>query len=412
MTETAAATEWSAEELGQHLEKGDDFFVFDVRNEDEYEAWKLEGVKELPMVNVPYYEMLEVDDHDDVVDSFKDFLERGWVEKLPRDRPVLAVCAKGDTSEFVAEAMRRLDFKAFNLEGGTQAWGDHYQLRAVEESAGRSVYQISRPARGCLSYVVASQGSAVIIDPLRHEQHYLDLVRDKGLEVALILDTHAHADHISGGPAIAEATGAPYFLHPYDGIHPIDVLPATIPYEFLRDEQDFSVGETKIHTLHIPGHTLGNVAYLVDDRYLFTGDSIFIESIARPDLGGRGDTWAPIHYHSLRRLMELGSEVIVLPAHFSNLAEANEAGLYAAPLGDLMQRNDGLLMAQKSEEEFVAYILGSLPKFPKEYVEIKRVNAGLLEVGEAKASELELGKNICALAQAYGDEEAAVENAD
>ena len=70
-------------------------------------------------------------------------------------------------------------------------------------------------------------------------------------------------------------------------------------------------------TLHIPGHTLGNVAYLVDDRYLFTGDSIFIESIARPDLGGKGDTWAPLHYHSLRRLLELPDDTVVLPAHFS-----------------------------------------------------------------------------------------------
>jgi glyoxylase-like metal-dependent hydrolase (beta-lactamase superfamily II) len=400
-TTDSSATVWEVEELHQRLEQQKDFFIFDVRNEDEFEAWTIEGKKEISMVNVPYYEMLEEDEFDDVVDSFQEFLKKKWIGKLPRDLPILAVCAQGDTSEFVAEALRRLDFRAFNLEGGTQAWGDHYHATAVVESEELAVYQIARPARGCLSYAVASAGRALLIDPLRHVEHYLTLAEEKGLEIELILDTHAHADHISGGPELAERLGVPYYLHPYDGIHPIDVLPAEISYDYLTDGQEFSIGSARIRALHIPGHTLGNVAYLLDDRYLFTGDSIFIESIARPDLGGRGDTWAPLHYNSLRRLMELSDEMLVLPAHFSSLNEGNPGGLYSAPLGELKRQNEGLVEAQKSEEEFVGYILGSLPKFPEEYVEIKRVNAGLIRVSEGKASELELGKNICALAQAH-----------
>ena len=403
MTETQTQTQWTAAELNERLEKGEEFFVFDVRNEDEYEGWKIEGSEPLPMANVPYYEMLEVDEHDDVVDSFVDFLGRGWADKLPKDKPVLAVCAKGDTSEFVAQAMQRMGFEAYNLEGGTKAWGDFYYVRALEESDERSVYQVARPARGCLSYVVASEGQAVVIDPLRHINHYEELAEAKGFKIVLILDTHGHADHISGGPSLVEGTEAPYFLHPYDGIHPIDVLPAKIDYEYLEDGLEFSIGSVEILTIHIPGHTLGNAAFLLDDRYLFTGDSIFIESISRPDLGGHGDTWAPIHYQSLSKLLELGDDVVVLPAHFSSMKEENENGLYAGTLGELKRTNDGLLMVQKGEEEFVEYILSSLPKFPEEYIDIKRVNAGLLEAGEVKASELELGKNICALSQAYDE---------
>ncbi len=401
MSEGASQTEWTAAELSRRLESGEEFFVFDVRMDEEYEAWKIEGSVPLPMVNVPYYEMLEVDEHDDVVDTFVDFLQESWASKLPADKPILAVCAKGDTSEFVAEAMRRLDLDAYNLAGGTKAWGDYYDVRTVEESEERSVYQVVRPARGCLSYVVVSQGNGVVIDPLRHIVHYTQLAEEKGFEITLVLDTHGHADHISGAAALVEATSVPYFLHPYDGIHPIDVLPAKLPYDYLEDGLEFSVGSAEILTIHIPGHTLGNVAYLLDEKYLFTGDSIFIESIARPDLGGRGDTWAPIHYHSLRKLLGLGDDLVILPAHFSQLKEENEAGLFADTLGELKQKNEGLVMAQKSEEEFVQYILDSLPEFPDEYVDIKRVNAGLLEAGESKASELELGKNICALSQAY-----------
>ena len=407
MTDQRAQTEWGVAVLQDRLEAGEEFFVFDVRNEDEFASWQIEGRQPLPTVNVPYYEMLEFDEFDDVVDSFRAYLEKSWVGKLPRDKAILAVCAKGDTSEYVAEALRRLDFEAFNLAGGTAAWGNHYAVRPVVESEELTILQISRPARGCLSHLVASGGRAAVIDPLRHVDRYLDLVRAHGWKIELVLDTHGHADHISGGPALAAAAGVPYHLHPYDGIHPIDVLPARLEFAYLRDGRAFEIGRHRLTALHVPGHTLGNTVFLLDERYLFAGDSIFIESIARPDLGGRGDTWAPLHYGSLRRLLELPDETLVLPGHFAGLAEEGENGLFAAPLGDLRQRNEGLVMAAGAEQEFVAYILASLPEYPDEYVEIKRVNAGLVEVKEATASELELGKNICALARACADGDAA-----
>lgn len=399
-TQAAAAKEWSVDDLHARLVRSEDFFVFDVRAEDEFEVSRIEGKTPPPTKNVPYYEMLEFDEYDDVADSFKAYLETGTADTLPRDLPILVVCAKGDTSEYVAEALRRLDFDAVNLAGGMMAWGDHYEVATVVEGD-VSIYQISRPARGCLSHLVASEGKAAVIDPLRHVDQILELAESKSLEIELVLDTHGHADHISGGRALADKLGVAYYLHPYDGIHPIDVLPAKMEYEYLRDAETFTVGGKPLEVLHIPGHTLGNCAFLFDARYLFTGDSVFIESIARPDLGGHGDTWAPLHYASLRRLLELPESVLVLPGHFSGLDEAGDDGCFAAQLGEIARSNDGLKKAREDESDFVAYILASLPEFPDEYIDIKRVNAGLLDVGESRASELELGKNICALAQAY-----------
>ncbi|MCS7041106.1 MAG: hypothetical protein NZP34_15985, partial [Caldilineales bacterium] len=106
---------------------------------------------------------------------------------------------------------------------------------------------------------------------------------------------------------------------------------------------------------------------------------------------------------SLAKLLNLPAETVILPGHFSSLREADENGLFAQTLGTLKAQNEGLQMVQRGEEEFVRYILSSLPTFPPQYVDIKRVNAGLLVPDEDKASELELGKNICALAQAYRD---------
>jgi glyoxylase-like metal-dependent hydrolase (beta-lactamase superfamily II) len=345
--------------------------------------------------------MLELGGKDEMVDSVAAYVESELSDQLPGDSTIFSVCAKGDTSEFVGQGLRRLGYWSVNLSGGMKAWGGHYTTRTVVETSGLAIYQLSRPARGCLSYVVASQGRAVVIDPLRHLHPYIDLARDKGLVIERVIDTHSHADHISGGPALASATGASYHLHPYDAIHPMDVVPSTIPYEPIRDGQLFPVGLHQLEALHIPGHTLGLVALRLEGRYLFAGDSIFIRSIARPDLGRKADLWAPLHGRSLRRLMELPGRMTVLPGHFSSLDEQNEDGIFAASLDDLKQRNDGLLMLQsETEDGFVRYLLDSLPRFVPEYMDIKRVNTGHLKPAEEDAWALELGKNACGLSPA------------
>src|SRR5690625_2225862 len=145
--------------------------------------------------------------------------------------------------------------------------------------------------------MVSSGNEAVVIDPLRHDNVYADVAREHGLRIVRVLDTHGHADHISGGPALAAQFDVPYNLHPYDAIHPIDVLPAIVDYEPLHDGQRIRFGsaddageQATLRVMHVPGHTLGQVAFILNESHAFVGDTIFVESIARPDLGGRGDT--------------------------------------------------------------------------------------------------------------------------
>jgi glyoxylase-like metal-dependent hydrolase (beta-lactamase superfamily II)/rhodanese-related sulfurtransferase len=402
LTDTSRGEVWTATDLLERLQRRDRFFVVDVRNRDEFEKLRLEGRAPVPALNIPYFEMLELGGKEEMLDSVVAYVEHDLSKQLPSGVPILAVCAKGDTSEIVAQGLRRLGYPTANLQGGMRAWGEHYATRPLTEGGDLAIYQVSRPARGCLSYVVASEGEAIVIDPLRHLQHYLGLAHTAGVEIKTVLDTHGHADHISGGPALAAGTGASYHLHPYDAIHPIDVLPATIPYQPLRDGQKLRVGRHELEVLHVPGHTLGLIALRLRDRYLFTGDSIFIRSIARPDLGGRADTWAPLHARSLRRLLGLPGGITVLPGHFSSLDEADETGRFASSLDELKRRNEGLaLLLHTSDEGFVRYLLESLPKPVEEYLEIKRVNAGLSRPAEEDAAALETGKNICALSQAY-----------
>jgi len=365
-------------------------FILDVRNEEDFGRWRVEGRASLEVLNVPYFNFIE--DEDESLALLPEGIDN-----------VLVVCAKEGSSEFVAEILQSRGIRASYLQAGILSWGSLYDVRpAVETEFGRIV-QVARPARGDLSFVVISDGEAAIVDPLRHTDHYLKVIEAAGAKLTYIFDTHVHADHISGGPALAQQIGAPYYVHPYDAIHPLDMLPARIEYEHLSDGQEFRVGRYTVKVIWLPGHTLGQVNFLFSDpagrSYLFSGDGIFLHSFGRPDLGGQGEAWAPLLYDSLfhRLPPHLNDDTLILPAHFSTLAEDNGHGVFARSYGQVLQQNKALHHPNKTE--FLEFVLSHLPTFPKEYIQIKRVNIGLVEPTEAEASELELGKNICALSE-------------
>ncbi|MEW5989372.1 MAG: MBL fold metallo-hydrolase [Chloroflexota bacterium] len=382
-------TQLSVSDLYGRLAQPNDFLLLDVRNDKEYGVWRIEARYTPETLHIPYVVFVED--------------EENAVAAVPPGREIVAVCAKGGASDFVAEILRANGRPAVNLAGGMIAWGNHYVFRPVVEERDYQIYQVERVARGCLSYVLISQGQAAVIDPLRHQGRYRQFLGEKGVELALVLDTHAHADHISSGPTLAAATGATYHLHPYDAIHPFDMLPAVIPYSMLADGQTFHLGALTIQVLHMPGHTLGQVNFLVSDgrdqRYLFSGDNIFIQSFGRPDLGGQGAAWAPLVYETIfgRLRSQVAADTWLLPGHTAQYDEANEDGVYTRRIGDVWRDNRDLQFADK--ESFVRHTLSHLSAAPAQYVQIKRVNLGLVTPTEHEASELELGKNVCALSE-------------
>ncbi len=399
---------WTPAELHRHLSDGSRFAILDVRNRDEFDAWQIEGRIPLQTLNFPYFDWLDLEEeNEEIAAAVARELPARLKESLPRSGQILVVCAKGNTSAYVAEGLRRLGYQARNLKGGMAAWGNHYEMHAVEDTPRLTILQISRPARGCLSYLLASGGEAMVVDAARHIDSYTRIAAERGWRITSVLDTHLQADHLSGGAALAQAAGANYWLHPYDSIHPDDLLPATFAFRYLEDAVTFTLGEVNVRALHLPGHTLGMTNLLVDERFLLSGDALFIASIGRPDLGGHAKTWAPLLYRSLQRLLTLPDHIIVLPAHFSHINEADAQGCYRAPIGALRSHNEGLLMLDQGLPAFTGYIMQSLPQHPKSYDDIRRVNTGLLQVDEAKASELELGRNQCALAQGRIDKRLA-----
>jgi glyoxylase-like metal-dependent hydrolase (beta-lactamase superfamily II)/rhodanese-related sulfurtransferase len=402
-TATVAANENDPQEditveaFYQRINQENEILLLDVRVDKEFDAWRIESRYTPETMHIPYGIFAE--------DGPAALEQLPQLTAVPPDREIVAVCALGDASDLIAAILREEGMTAVNLVGGMISWGNYYVVRPIVEQASYQIYQVDRVARGCLSYILVSQGQAAIIDPLRHTDHYLELLEEKDAELTLLLDTHAHADHISGGPKLAEVTGAKYHLHPYDAIHPFDMLPALIDYKILQEGQRFSLGNLTVQVMHTPGHTLGQVNFIVTDEksatYAFTGDNLFIQSFGRPDLGGQGEAWAPIVYDTIFRKFKatVPDDAWILPGHYASFDEANEDGMYAKQASKMWQENQGLQF--KSRTDFIEYVLNHLPELPPQYIEIKRVNIGLTQPNEEAASELELGRNICALADAY-----------
>lgn len=387
--QTAVAT-FTPAELYARILRDEPLFILDVRNEEEFRRSPIEGRANLTTVNIPYFEFIEDED--------------GAAARVPAGREILVVCAKEGSSQYVAGMLQERGYRVRYLEGGYVSWGNFYDVRDVVTAHWGRIVQIARPARGDLSFAVISGGKAALIDPMRHVQVYRDVIAEAGATLTHIFDTHVHADHISGGPALAQETGATYYVHAYDAIHPIDMLPAVIAYTHVQEGDRFEIGAVTITARWFPGHTLGQVNYRLDApdgrSALFTGDGIFLRSFGRPDLGGKGEAWTPILYRSItERLPRMADDdTLILPAHFSTLDEGDANGVFAAPFAEVRATNDAL--RPRDEAEFTSYVLSHLPVFPPEYVEIKRVNIGLVTPCDGTANELELGKNICALSNA------------
>ncbi|WJE49562.1 MBL fold metallo-hydrolase [Peribacillus frigoritolerans] len=368
----------TAAEVSKKVINKTDLFILDVRNESDYNDWKIEG-QNFEFLNIPYFDLL---------DGVEEILDQ-----IPANKEVMVVCAKEGSSVMVAEMLSEAGLDVFYLKGGMKAWSEHLEPVKIGELAkGAEIYQFVRLGKGCLSYMVVSNGEAAVIDSTRMIDAYLDFADDIGVKITHVLDTHLHADHISGGRRIAEVTNAAYWLPPKDAAE------VTFEYQPLESGNLITIGHTAIdiQALYSPGHTIGSTSFVVDQKYLLSGDILFIDSIGRPDLAGLAEDWVGDLRETLyTRYKELSEELIVLPSHFMIIDELNEDGSVAKKLGALFAENHGLNIAD--ETEFRELVTGNLPTQPNAYQEIRETNMGKIEPDDEKQREMEIGPNRCAV---------------
>jgi len=373
------------ESLKDRIDAGEDVTLLDARMQSDYDEWRIDG-ENVTSVNVPYFQFLEDDIDDDVLDQ------------IPDDREATVLCAKGGASEYVAGTLAERGYDVDHLEDGMNGWASIYDAVEVERYDGPgTLLQYQRPSSGCLGYLLYDDGEAAVVDPLRaFTDRYLDDAADLGVDLEYALDTHVHADHISGVRALDDEG--------VEGVIPEAAVDRGVTYAddltTAADGDTVAVGDATIEVVATPGHTSGMTSYLLGDSLLATGDGLFVESVARPDLE-EGDEGAPAAarqlYESLReRVLALPDDTLVGGAHFSDAAEAADDGTYTAPIGELVAEMDALTM---DEDDFVDVVLSDMPPRPANYEDIIATNLGQQSVDDDEAFTLELGPNNCAASQ-------------
>lgn len=357
-------------QLHRKLANGASPLLLDVRERDEYQDWHIPEALNMPM---------------------SEFLSSSV--SLPHDLEIITICQHGSRSAAATEYLRSQGHrKVTTLAGGMVDWNGVYDVGVVSEKDDSTIYQFRRLGKGCLSYLLESEGKALVIDPTVDIDEYLKLVKVKKLVLIGAADTHAHADHVSGGRLLAEKAAIPYFA-------PDEV--GKTKHETLSPGSMLTVGKIDLKTLVAPGHTPGSLLFRAGKYVhdLFTGDTLFVDSVGRPDLGQDTKVSAYQLYKTLHKtIRDLAPDTAVLPAHVGDRVKVALGKRVSASMHTLQERLAAIF--NPGEEEFVE-IMGKndLPK-PPNFETIKRINTGILPLlSLSEIRELEAGPNRCALYQ-------------
>ena len=367
--------EIDVEGLRRWLDAGKAVTVLDVRPAAQRAEWAIPG-----SIHIDASEALWAEDPRALADA-----------KLPADRPVVTVCAKGRTSLLAAKRLADRGFEVSSLAGGMQAWSLAWNLAEVPlgaEAAGARVIQVRRTGKGCLSYIVGASGEAVVIDPSVGPEVYVEIAAREGWKIRHVLETHVHADHLSRGRALAAQTGATLRVP--------ETARVKYACAFVRDGDAVELGGLRITALRTPGHTMESTCYRLGEAALVSGDTLFLATVGRPDLEASVEESrerARALHRSLRRIEGLPASLLVLPCHTSAPIPFDGRPV-AAPLGEVLARIQPLV--RSTEDAFVASILARIPPTPPNHRRLVELN----ETGAAPCenpTELEAGANRCAV---------------
>jgi hydroxyacylglutathione hydrolase len=239
--------------------------------------------------------------------------------------------------------------------------------------------QYLRPADGSASYLFGCVGKskAVAVDVL---PEFIDPMRDvlaqTGMALIAVVETHTHADRLSGSRDLAEQTGAPFMAH--------HAAPLAFPFRPLHDGDVIDAGNVQVRIWDTPGHSDDSISLLVTDLtrgdetwLVLTGDTLFVGDAGRPDLHGEGNAerLASLLHDSVQRLASLPEYVLLYPSHFSGSACGRS--LSANPISTIgFEQRHNAALQPRTRDEFVAFMLKDLPVQPEDFARIREINRG------------------------------------
>ncbi len=357
----------SPDELKSLYLKNDDFVVIDVREPEEFHDWKIHGSTNVPLGD--------------------NFVPR--VREVAQDGRVITVCRTGVRSLYAVRELEEAGLNAKSLRGGMVAWSNTYLSSEMEipGAPGSKLIQIRRLSKGCTSYILGHGNDCMVVDPSSRIEEHLSLANSNGFKITHVIDTHKHADHISGARPLASAAGAELLLCPKDHYY--------FEYGELVDGENIRSGDghIDIRLLHTPGHTPGSTSLLVNDSMLLSGDTLFLDGMGRPDLQGSTEESAKQLYKTCQTIFEkLDSDTVVLPAHFGSCTDLMGKEPVSAPISMVKAHVERVDL---SDVNAVEGLVRNLPK-PANYESILRINSGQDHYDPSIADLLEEGHNRCA----------------
>lgn len=389
--------EIEADMLKEKLDKGEDVFILDVRTQEEHDAWKLSYGK---------YQKTPVIPIDKIMSSHSLV-----AEQIPKDKEIVTLCAHGQRSQMAAQALSKMGYKVRSIRGGMAAWNQVYDVAEVplhnissKDQKQVRIWQLRRVSKGCMTYVIASGNAAAVIDSTCDlDGSVLLLAKENGLNIMNVIDTHMHADHVSGLSSLGKSTGASSHFGAKEGYEPASDL--GIDVKSIGDGDRIQIGDgVSLAAIHTPGHTEGSICYMLTldsgagkkKSYLFSGDTLFVNGVGRPDLHDRAKEFATDLYNTYHdKILKLHDDTVILPAHFDPSSITLKHGeLVADTIGSVKNK---VKLLSLSKEEFVKFMVFSVPPRPANYQKIIQINKQLVPCDRINMGDLEAGPNSCAV---------------
>ncbi len=312
---------------------------------------------------------------------------------------MITICAKGISSGYLATRLESATdaYDVETVDDGMEGWSGVYDATELEGTGAARITQVQRRAKGCLGYVVGcgETGEAVIVDPTADTDEFTVAAEEAGLSIVGVIDTHVHADHVSGGRQLADELEVPYYLGERATERDVE-----FEYAALDRNEVVAVGERELKAIAAPGHTSEMINLLVDDRALLTADTLHVGSTGRTELEfseDEGEEGARLLYETLHRTILAEPESVrVLPGHVTVTADGEFA--HGTPGEEISttirEARTGIDVLELDEEAFVDRLADAGEK-PANYEEIIERNRGALELPPEKRVELEMGPNNC-----------------
>ena len=401
-------------ELKRKMDKGDDIFILDVRSRQEHDLWTIS------YDNYPDSLVIPVD----TLASLES------LKQIPKNKEVITFCSHGQRSSMAAITLASLGYNVRTVEGGMAGWSRLYDVTEVnlDSNITLKIWQVRRISKGCMSYVIAStkDKKATIIDATCDIDTVINtLIQENELSVSRVLETHIHADHLSGSVRVARKYGSEVAISAFENYTTPQVSSEKDPkYNLISTGQKFELGDGfYLEALHTPGHTDGSMSFLLKihnvikneyirkqessadnfaenndndgnpDYYLFTGDTIFVNGVGRPDLRNKSQEGTNKLFHTYYNVIfGLPDKTIILPSHYSSGFEHEKPVLDS--LGAIKQKLASII---DYENKFIDFVTSNIPPHPMNYEKIIYLNKNLTSCDMVNQSDLESGPNSCGI---------------